>query len=109
MGREDKSGLRAHAAERETDPLEEVSPDERRGSVRRPTFKAGEIMLDDGRKVACIVRNISDSGCLIKLENADALPDYVVIRIDLDAPPRPAEIVWRSTTLAGAMFVRKFS
>ncbi len=109
MSREDKSGLRPRAAEREPDPLEELSPDERRGSVRRPTFKAGEIILDDGRKIACIVRNISDSGCLMKLDNADALPDYVAIRIDLDAPPRPAEIVWRSTSLAGAMFVRKFS
>lgn len=109
MSRQDKAGLRARAAERESDPLEELAPDERRGSVRRPTFKAGEIILDDGRKVACIVRNISDSGCLMKLDNADALPDYVAIRIDLDAPPRPAEIVWRSTSLAGAMFVRKFS
>ena len=109
MSREDKSGLRARAAEREPDPLEEISPDERRGAVRRPTFKAGEIILDDGRKVACIVRNVSDSGCLMKLDNADALPDYVAIRIDLDTAPRPAEIVWRSASLAGAMFVRKFS
>lgn len=109
MSREDKSGLRRQAAEREPDPLDEVSPDERRGAVRRPTFKAGEIILADGRKVPCIVRNISDSGCLMKLDNADALPDYVAIRIDLDTPPRPAEVVWRSTSLAGAMFVRKFS
>lgn len=109
MSREDKSGSRVRAARHEPDPLDEVSPDERRGAVRRPTFKAGEIVLDDGRRVACVVRNISDSGCLIKLDNADALPDYVAIRIDLDASPRPAEIVWRSTTLAGAMFVRSFS
>ncbi len=109
MSREDKSALRAKTAEQDPDPLDEVSPEERRGDIRRPTFKAGEIILDDGRKVACIVRNISDSGCLMKLDNADALPDDVAIRIDLDKPPRPAEIVWRSATLAGAMFVRKFS
>lgn len=109
MSRENKPGLRARAASREPDPLDEVSPDERRRDVRRPTFKAGEIILDDGRKVACIVRNISDSGCLIKLVNADALPDFVTIRIDLEAPPRAAEIVWRSASLAGAMFIRNFS
>jgi hypothetical protein len=109
MSREDKSGLRARTAEQDIDPLDEVSPDERRGAVRRPTFKAGEIILDDGRKVACVVRNISESGCLMKLDNADALPDYIAIRIDLDSPPRPAEVVWRSTSLAGAMFVRKYS
>ncbi len=109
MSREDKPGLRARAAHRELDPLGEILPDERRESVRNPTFKAGEIIIDDGRTLACIVRNISESGCLMKLDNADALPDFVAIRIDLDAPPRPAEIVWRSTTLAGAMFVRKYS
>lgn len=109
MSREDKSGSRARLAHSDPDPLDEVSPDERRGATRRATFKAGEILLDDGRKVTCIVRNISDSGCLIKLDNADALPDYVAIRIDLDAAPRPAEIVWRSSTLAGAMFVRNYS
>lgn len=109
MSREDKPGLRTRAARRDRDPLDEILPDERRGSVRSATFKAGEILLEDGRKLACIVRNISDSGCLMKLDNADALPEFIAIRIDLDAPPRPAEIVWRSTTLAGAMFVRKFS
>ncbi len=109
MSRQDKPGLRAKAAAREPEPLDEISPEERRESIRRPIFKAGEIVLDDGQKVPCIVRNISDSGCLMKLDNADALPDFVSIRIDLDTPPRPAEIVWRSTTLAGAMFVRKYS
>ncbi len=109
MSRENKPNLSDRKAQSERDPLDEVLPDERRRDVRRATFKAGEIILDDGRKVACIVRNISDSGCLMKLENADALPDFVAIRLEVDAPPRPAEIVWRSSTLAGAMFVRKFS
>ncbi|MDZ7628667.1 MAG: PilZ domain-containing protein [Parvularculaceae bacterium] len=109
MSREDKPGLRARAVSRGTDPLDEMSPDERRRDVRRATFKAGEILLDDGRKIPCIVRNISESGCLIKLDNADALPDFVTIRIELDAPARAAEIVWRSASLAGAMFIRNFS
>ncbi len=109
MSREDKPSLKSRAAKREPDPLDEVLPDERRRDVRRATFKAGELILEDGRRIACIVRNISDSGCLMKLDNADALPDYVAIRIDLDSPPKPAEVVWRSSTLAGAMFVRKFS
>jgi hypothetical protein len=55
------------------------------------------------------VRNVSDSGCLIKLEQAAALPDDVEIRMDLDKPARAAEVVWRSSTLAGAMFVRKLN
>ena len=109
MSREDKPSLKARTAKREPDPLDEVLPDERRRDVRRATFKAGELILDDGRRIACIVRNISDSGCLMKLDNADALPAFVAIRIDLDSPPKPAEVVWRSSSLAGAMFVRKYS
>ena len=54
-----------------------------------------------------MIRNISDSGCLIKLENANALPEEVLIRLERSKPPRRVEIVWRSTTLAGAMFVRE--
>ena len=109
MSRDHKPGLRAQTAERELDPLEDVSPEERRGALRQPSFMAGEILLEDGRKVACIVRNVSDSGCLMKLDKADALPDYVVIRLDADDTPRPAEIVWRSTSLAGAMFIPRNS
>jgi hypothetical protein len=92
-----------------SDPIDLVNLEERRSAVRRPTFKAGEIILEDGSAFECIVRNVSESGCLIKLENANALPEDVLIRIDLDKPARRAEIVWRSTTLAGAMFVREFS
>jgi hypothetical protein len=89
------------------DPIDLVNLEERRHAVRQPTFKAGEILLEDGGVQDCIVRNVSDSGCLIKLEHANALPDEVLIRIDLDKPPRRAEIIWRSTSLAGAMFVRE--
>ncbi|MCB2097600.1 MAG: PilZ domain-containing protein, partial [Parvularculaceae bacterium] len=65
------------------------------------------IILPDGGALDCIIRNVSDSGCLIKIENAGALPDRISVRIDLDKAARPVEIIWRSTTLAGAMFIRE--
>lgn len=94
-------------ARTDADPIDLAHIDERRGAMRRPTFKAGEILLEDGSALDCIIRNISESGCLIKIDNANALPDDVQIRVDIDKPARRAEIVWRSTRLAGAMFVRE--
>lgn len=89
------------------DPIDLVNLEERRRTTRQPTFRAGEVIFDDGSVQDCIIRNVSDSGCLIKLENANALPEEILIRIDRSKPARRAEIVWRSTSLAGAMFVRE--
>lgn len=94
---------------KKADPIDLVNLEERRRAMREPTFKAGEIIFDDGGVEDCIVRNVSDSGCLIKIEHANALPDEVLIRIDRDKPARRAEIVWRSTSLAGAVFVMELS
>ncbi len=107
MGSHNKPGVGGRAKPSEPDSVDLINIEERRAVVRRPTFKAGEILLGDGQSFPCIVRNFSDSGCLIKLENAGVLPDQIELRIDLDKPARTAEIVWRSATLAGAMFVRQ--
>lgn len=107
MGGHNKPGVSRGAKRAETETVDLAHIEERRGVRRRPTFKAGEIRVGDAKSYPCIVRNVSESGCLIKLDNAQILPDLVDIRIDLDKPARQAEIVWRSATLAGAMFIRK--
>jgi len=107
MSSQNKPVAGKKASRDKSDPIDLVNLDERRQAVRQPTFKAGEIILEDGCALDCVIRNVSDSGCLIKLENANALPAEIQIRIDRDKPARRAEIVWRSTTLAGAMFVRE--
>lgn len=107
MGSHTKSGAAKGAARSDPDSVDLINIEERRSTMRRPTFKAGEITFGENGVMPCIVRNVSENGCLIKLENAHAIPDLVDIRIDIDTPPRQAEIVWRSTTLAGAMFIKK--
>ncbi|HNR77838.1 MAG TPA: PilZ domain-containing protein [Parvularculaceae bacterium] len=109
MGRQNKPGVGKKAGDRKPDTAELSSIDERRASVRQPTFKAGEVILPEGEALDCVIRNVSENGCLIKIENAGALPDRISVRIDLDKPPRPAEVIWRSSTLAGAMFFRELS
>lgn len=107
MARQGKQGSGKSLGSLDADSIDLAHIDERRAAMRQATFKAGEILTEGGERIECIVRNVSESGCLIKIDNAGALPQLVCIRIDRDKPPRPAEIVWRSTTLAGAIFVRE--
>ena len=105
MSHQNKPGLRSRKKKADPEAIDLAAIEERRADLRRPTFKAGEVRFE-GRSVPCIVRNVSEHGCLLKFEQASAIPDIVEIRIDLDKPARLAEIIWRSTTLAGAMFFR---
>ena len=107
MGRQNKSGAGKSAEKPERDGVEFSNIDERRASVRSPTFKAGEVILPEGGALDCIIRNVSESGCLIKIDNAASLPDRISVRIDRDKPARTVDVIWRSSTLAGAMFVRE--
>jgi hypothetical protein len=106
MSRQDKPGLKGRGQDPDRDIVEFSGIEERRADLRRPTFKSGELLFNGGA-IGCIVRNVSESGCLRKVENAALIPDIVDVRIDRDKPAQRAEIVWRSTTLAGAMFIRK--
>ncbi|MFZ5619203.1 MAG: PilZ domain-containing protein [Pseudomonadota bacterium] len=99
--------ISGRARRSEADAVDLANIEERRAALRRATFKAGEVIFDDGGRLPCIVRNVSENGCLIKLDSAAVLPDLFDLRIDIDKPARTAELVWRSTTLAGAMFIRK--
>ncbi len=107
MSDQNKTGVGKRQARRKTDPIDLVNLEERRRSVRAPTFKAGEIILEDGTALDCVVRNVSDSGCLIKIENANALPEEILVKIDLGKCARRATIIWRATSLAGAMFLQE--
>lgn len=107
MANQKKSGVGGKSAKPAADAIDLIQLEERRQAVRQPTFKAGVVIGENGGETDCVVRNVSDSGCLIKIENANALPPEVLIRIDLGKPARRAEIVWRSTSLAGARFIRE--
>ena len=109
MGSDRKPGVGKKSARSANEPIDLVNIEERRQAVRHPTFKAGEVVLEDGTVLDCVIRNVSDSGCLIKIENANALPADIKVRIDRGAQLRRVEIIWRTTSLAGARFVRELS
>ena len=56
---------------------------EHRTAPRHRTLKAGLIVFNDGRStISCIVRNMSDSGALLKVQISAGIPDSFTLRFD---------------------------
>jgi hypothetical protein len=57
--------------------------DEKRRSPRRRVLKTGSIVFNGGRSVmSCTLRNISDHGALLKLDNTLSIPSQFVLCFD---------------------------
>ena len=57
--------------------------DERRGSLRRRVVKAGTIFFNGSRSsTSCVLRNLSSTGALLKIENTLSVPSEFRLRFD---------------------------
>jgi hypothetical protein len=57
--------------------------DEKRRSPRRRVLKSGSIVFNGGRSVmSCTLRNVSDHGALLKLDNTLSIPSQFVLCFD---------------------------
>jgi hypothetical protein len=68
---------------------------------QRRSTKHGTIMLG-GSVMACTVGNLSKSGAIIKIENADAVPERFELHIDGEV--RQCLAVWRLVNRVGVRF-----
>lgn len=75
-----------------------------RQAARTPTFKQAKIRLSDGNWVSCVIADFDSSGCRIKMEGAESLPDQVEIAIPAICVRRRATICWRVERQAGCHF-----
>lgn len=56
---------------------------ERRTALRHRTLKTGLIVFNDGRStLTCVVRNLSESGALLKVENSAGVPESFALRFE---------------------------
>ena len=56
---------------------------ERRNAPRHRTLKTGLIVFNDGRStLTCVVRNLSDTGALLRVENSAGVPQGFALRLD---------------------------
>lgn len=79
---------------------------EKRAAQRCRVFKGGTITFENSG-IACIVRNMSDSGAAIDLESPVILPQSFTLSISRDNFVRNCRTVWRNDKRIGLAFVQQ--
>ena len=78
---------------------------ERRQFGRRKTNTRAWIYPENGGRIACIVRNISEGGALLEIEPGVELPGAFEIRIESEDLRADCEVRHRTAKGAGVYFV----
>jgi hypothetical protein len=97
--------------DRNTDQIDRAGRDsdgsaqvERRGRRRR-VFKGGIVAFNDRRStLACVVRDVSETGAHLRVEGSMNAPDTFELIIDLDGLEADCEVVWRKGSEVGVRF-----
>ena len=76
-----------------------------RSVLRKDTSLKGQVVIDDGATVACIVSNVSTTGAKINVPLFETLPSTFILRAaDLNLNVR-AKVVWREEAEVGVRFL----
>ncbi|MBA5776834.1 PilZ domain-containing protein [Stappia sp. F7233] len=84
-----------------------MSNSERRKATRRRTLKGGKIILGRVSVFDCTVRNLSDTGALLKLPSTVGIPDEFEFKIANDDIHVIAKVRWRTETEIGVFFEKR--
>jgi hypothetical protein len=83
--------------------------DEQRQAGRRRTLKGARIVFNRGRSVInCVVRNLSSTGALLRVDSPVGIPDEFVLTLD-DGPSSVCHVARRTGNEIGVEFVREGS
>lgn len=77
---------------------------DRRKSLRLKTLKGAQIILRNGAPLACIVRNISETGAKLEV-CGPVLQNAFDLVFDLDHSCRSCRVVWRKEPMLGVKFL----
>lgn len=79
--------------------------DDRRKFPRVPTLKAGRIEFNRRLNVVdCVVRNMSDGGACIQVEDTGWLPATFDLAVPIDGLKRACRVAWRSADKLGVAY-----
>jgi PilZ domain len=82
--------------------------EEKRKSQRRRVLKTGKIVFNGGRSlIDCTVRNISDTGALLRVTSPVGIPEQFVLYIEADGFQRTAKVVRRTSHGVAVNFKRR--
>lgn len=68
---------------------------DRRGKHRKQTFKFGIITCSANRRILSVVKNISETGALVEVDNALEIPDEFTLAIESECA-RVCHVVWKT-------------
>ena len=79
--------------------------EERRATIRHRTLKGGKIAINDGFSVIdCTVRNLSETGALLRVVSVVGIPDQFVLIIS-DTQKHNCTVLRRTATDIGVAFL----
>ena len=77
----------------------------RRVDGRKKTHRVGEIILEDDRRLSCLVADFSDSGMRLQLTEYGDIPDSFRLRVPTLEFDRAVTVVWRREDAVGVTYV----
>jgi hypothetical protein len=81
--------------------------EEKRKSRRRRVLKTAKIVFNGGRSlIDCTVRNIPDTGALLRVTSPVGIPEQFVLLIEADGLKRNVKVVRRTSHAVAVNFKR---
>jgi hypothetical protein len=78
---------------------------EHRQVPRHRTYKAARIAFQGDRAViTCLVRNLSDKGACLLVDNPVGIPESFNLVFDSGEPSRLSQVIWRKEKRIGVEF-----
>jgi hypothetical protein len=78
---------------------------ERRGGTRRRTLKGACVVFNNGwGAIACVVRNVSETGALLQVASTIGIPTEFALVFDDGGSTQQCMVRWRSQTSLGVRF-----
>jgi hypothetical protein len=78
---------------------------ENRRSARLRTYKGGSIILGVAAAIDCIIRNMSETGAALEVDNPVGVPNEFTLLIKPEFVKRNCQVIWRSAKRIGVQFV----
>ena len=86
--------------------MTEEGSSENRSAHRRRMLKAGFIAFNRGyTTLPCVVRDMSETGARLQLDNPTLAPDHFTLHVELDGLKVDCKVVWTRASLFGVAFV----
>lgn len=85
----------------DTVPSAPSSKERRAGGDRRAATRFATIILEDGERVPCVIRDLSATGAKLGVARRYRLPERFLLQVKGRAPAFPVQRVWQRGDHAG--------